>query len=434
MRRLIVIGCTVATGLFAAAIATGPAGLFQTATAAAGTDGPALLVGTVTSAGEPDDAATVKVSLFPVAPARGFKPGATVDLLELPPVAAAADGSYVILAPTARDLRGYVDQWGRVNMTVLVDDGTLVTSHTESTAVPADVPTTTARSRYAHRAPAAPATFDVDLGDGTVHETMGQPGSETRTATVARVADFDAAQSEFARKHPCTKTFGKKHYDKRERFMYVNNWVGAKAKITQGSGTTHTLGIGMKLAGKGWSASGDYTSSVSTSNQATRGNVVDRWIRNSVNTQDVHYRGLCEYPGQRTERRTYSIHTLIDGVSIRPTLPEMDSPAGCQRRGRDYGYTKDSTSNMTVSGGLDLSTVKVSALSGWDRETSFTIDVDKATKECWSNAEGPEHSRYVHYRAWKRTEPCGRDAAPASDPSRCRANRRDTGGAARSGR
>lgn len=383
----------------------------------------ALLAGQVTVDGAPAGAAKVTVSLFPVFPENGFKPGTPVDTLDLAPAATGADGAYTVPAPTAAALRGYVDGWGRINATVVVDDGTHVTSHTESTDVAADVTTGVARSRYAHRAPARAATYSVDLGTGAVEETMGLPGSATTAATVARTADFAAAQDDLARRHPCTKTFGKKHYEKPERFMYVNNWVGATASVTQGSGTSHQLGIGWKLDGKAWSAAADYSTTVSTANHAVRHNVVDRWVMNKMNTQDVIYRGLCEYPGQRTERRAYSVHTLISGVRKRPFLPEIDSPAGCQKRGRNYGYTKNSTSNMTVSGGLDMSTVKVSALSGWSSDTSFTIDVDKATKECWSNEDGPEHSRYVHYRAWKRTEPCGRVSSELVDPSRCRAAR-----------
>ena len=48
---------------------------------------------------------------------------------------------------------------------------------------------------------------------------------------------------------------------------------------------------------------------------------------------------------------------------------------------------------MTVSGDVTLGAVSVSAQSGWNSDTSFTVHVKRRTKECYSNAEGPEHSR-----------------------------------------
>jgi hypothetical protein len=386
----------------------------------AASSGSTLLVGRVTSVGDPAAGAVVSASVFPAFPGKGFKPGTVVHPLELPDVVTDDQGSYTVALPEGQDLGGYVDRWGRMDVTVVISDGTNISWYRETTRVPTGALAGTGpRSRFAKSAPEHAPSLAMDLGTGGVVETLGTDNvSKSPLAHVVAVDSERAvsARQSAAARHPCRTTLGAKHYGKPERFMYVNNWAGAKATVTQGSGTTHTLGIAMKLAGEGWSADGGYTKSISTSNHATQKNVVDRWVKNKVNYQDVKIEGLCEYPGQRTESRPYSMHTLISGLTNTPFLPELRNPAECQRRGKNYGYTKNETSNLTVSRGVDLGTVKVQAHSGWSRETSFTIDVDRPTKECWSNVDGPEHSRYVHYRAAKRTEPCGRHTAT----SRCR--------------
>ena len=405
-----------AAAAFLAAAATAIATVAMTGAQTAGAaapDGPALLQGQVTTDGDAVDA-TVRTSLFPVMPGRGAKPGSTVRTLDLAPVATGADGRYVVPAPTADELRGYVDQWGRVSMTIVVDDGTHITSRTESTGVPADAASGAgARSKFAAPAPTDVPTFNVDLGTGTVQESLGQAELVAGRATVESVSAVEGRTAESA-KHPCNRSYGDKHQGRSERFMYVNNWPGAKATVTQGAGTSHTLGIAWKLTGQNWSANDSNTKTISTSDQATRHNVVDRWVLNKVNYQDIHYKGLCEYPGERVEQRPYSVHTLIDRLEIRPFLPQLSDPAGCKKRGKDYEYTKNSTSNMTVSSGVDLLGINVQATSGWDSDTSWTIDVDKPTKECWSNPDGPMNSRYVHYSALRRHEPCGRDGRGAN--------------------
>ena len=110
------------------------------------------------------------------------------------------------------------------------------------------------------------------------------------------------------------------------------------------------------------------------------------------------------------------MHTLIADLRVRPTLPDLRDPFDCAPHKRGYEYTKDETTNRTIEYGVDLGSVKVSALSGWTDETAWTVKVTKKSRECWSNEEGPEQSRYVQYSQFRRHEPCGRTArctAPA---------------------
>ncbi|WP_372728656.1 hypothetical protein [Nocardioides sp.] len=352
---------------------------------------PPLLSGRVSHGLVAAPGVAVRVSVFPAIPEQGWRPGRRVPLLQLDPTLTRPDGTFVVPRPSSARLRGFVDRWGLVDLTVTIDDGEVVAQHRASTPLSGDP---------------GPATVTVDLADGRLHETLGAPGRHRLTLEDSTTPPRASTTA----RHPCDVTAGKKHLGRRERFMFVNNWVGAKATVLQLSGTSHTLGTATKLPGKSWSATDSHTRTIATSNQATQSNVVDRWVRNRVNYQDFHYRGLCEYPGEHTDRVPYSVHTLIADLRIRPTLPHLEDPAGCTPRKKNYRYTKDRTRNMTVERGVDLGTVKVSALSGWTNQTAWTVTVTKRSKECWSNEEGPEQSRYVQYFPIRRTEPCGRTA------------------------
>lgn len=366
-----------------------------------GSDPPALggtitLGGTVTRGDSALAGAEVRASLFPVSAEDGFVPGSTLELLRLSPVRTRADGSFSLALPDRAELGGYLDEWGRIDLTVTISDAQVVTQFRETTPYAPD------RSGRA-------AELTLDLSTGELTETLGDPTPQRHRLPLTSAA-LSAARRASAAVHPCRVTAGKMHLGRRERFMFVNNWVGAKATVRQLSGTSHTLGVGTKVSGQSWSANTSTTKTIATRNEASQTGVVDRWVRNRVNYQDFHYTGLCDYPGEHTDRVPSSVHTLISDLVRRPTLPHLTDPAGCSPRRKGYSYTKDETTNLTVTAGVDLGPVNVSAASGWTDETAWVVHVTKKSKECWSNAEGPEHSRYVQYFQFRRREPCGRHA------------------------
>lgn len=420
-----------------------------------------MLTGTVSGS---NDDAVVDVSLFPAMTPANSRPGMVVHTAQLTPAPVAEDGTFTVFADPAQ-LGGYVDQWGRMDVTATITDGSHIGRYRESTIAPAalthaieKVATGTERSRAttARRlrpyelnqhgrewtsAAGVPA-LNADLNTGLVTETLGNPSTAPTqvaapessalparfaTGTVSQVDQHrielgTAAQAavtmrsltarldgESEARHPCRKTFGKKHLGKRERFMPIVNWAGAPITAHQREGNSHTLGVAIKLSGKDWTGGTGTTRTVSTTMSDTLSDQVNKWMRNRVNYQDVKYEGLCDYPGARTERVPTGLHSMLIKPVVKPALPYMKKPAGCQVRGPGYDHTHTTTSNMTVSGGVDVGPVNVSAQSGWDSETSWTVSIDKKSKECYSNEAGVMHSRYVHYRPKKRrTEPCGR--------------------------
>lgn len=87
-------------------------------------------------------------------------------------------------------------------------------------------------------------------------------------------------------------------------------------------------------------------------------------------------------------------------------------PGGVSRTlggGGKHVITKSSGKNTTISKGVDVGPVSVSAQSGWNRATKVVYKVKKKTKYCWSSPEGPLQSAWIEFRKpTTQTEPCRR--------------------------
>jgi hypothetical protein len=371
---------------------------------------------------KPVEGAEVFASAFPVIPEKGFRKGTQLNLLDLPVSYTDTDGHFSVAVD--QRLHDYVDRWGRVSISLTVTNGDTAQVLTKSMVLANDTARSLgllARGPSTFRAPAPEVSFD--LASGSVADTLGEfptrqqlpvraLSASWRTAmTAAREAD--TAQ----RRHPCRVTAGDKHRGLYERFLYTDNWAGAKFTVTQGSGTSHELGIAYKVGGESWKVSAGETRTVSTSDKATLSDQVQKWQRNRVSYQDFHYEGFCEYPGEHTDRVPYGIYDLLVGPVKAPTAPTF-YPAACTQRRNNYSYTKNTASNYTVSGGVDLGAVNVSAKSGYNSATSWTVDVTKRTRSCMSNEEGPLSSRYILF--WKPPEPGPCEQRQGAGAGRCR--------------
>jgi hypothetical protein len=222
------------------------------------------------------------------------------------------------------------------------------------------------------------------------------------------------AVSSLARLDPagCATVNGPKHR-LQEKFMKVENWRGAPATVTQGRSSSHTLGIGVGTSFSGspvrWHLAG--TDTVSRSIEESQSGIVQKWAWNLVNYQDVQTT-CSDGRGNTTRYTTRSptgINTAFSRFTIAGSSPLLTEH--CQRRKRGYDLTKNTARNETVSGGVDLGPISVSAQSGWNEGTKYHVDVTRISWQCWNNKDGVNDSSVVQFRSRRyQAEPCGRGA------------------------
>lgn len=416
MQRRGVLG-SVSRALLSAVLAAGVLVVVNPADArSAAATGPTLLRGSLTVAGKPAAGAVVRVTLNPVTPSGGVKPGTPINVRDLPPVTTDSHGDFRVPLPDRAELTGFVDEWGLIDTSTTFSDASrLVGTRQSLTLTRSDSGRVGLVRRSTTTFVPQAARMDVDLSSGQVIKRVGEKRSfkvapvrvaaQDRRAWQARDAQSRGQSS----RHACRIRYGQKYNGVYERFGYVNNWVGAKATVTQGSGTTHELGVGVQPIGQTYKPFAGRTHEVKTRDSASQAGVVDQWMWNRVNYQNWIYRGLCPWPGEHFESVPDGIHSLLVPAPKKFAIPQV-SYAGCNRQDPGFTYTKDTASNMTVDRGVNVGILSVSAKSGWNSDTSWTIQLTKPSRQCYSNDRGVIHSRYVHFFKFRRTEPCGRPA------------------------
>ncbi len=222
------------------------------------------------------------------------------------------------------------------------------------------------------------------------------------------------AVSSLARLDPagCATVNGSKHR-LQEKFMKVENWRGAPATVTQGRSSSHTLGIGVGTSFSGspmkWHAAG--TETVSRSIDESQSGIVQKWAWNLVNYRDVQT--SCSdgrgHTTRYTQRSPLGINTAFSRFTIAGSSPLLTEH--CRRRQRGYDMTKNTARNETVSGGVDLGPISVSAQSGWNEGTKYHVDVTHISWQCWNHPDGVNASSVVQFRLRRfQSEPCDRIA------------------------
>ncbi|MBB3091997.1 hypothetical protein [Nocardioides albus] len=174
-----------------------------------------------------------------------------------------------------------------------------------------------------------------------------------------------------------------------ESFVIAQGVVNAKAKVTQGSGTSHSLGVAVNFGG-GWKGSG--STSKTTSSSASQGDVATtRRYYNRVKYR--YYTNSCGV-GYGYRWRPYSIQELVAGYVLvtRITYPN----SRCNTYDASYSYEKHQGRNTTYGTGVDLAQVNVSAQSGYNSDTKLSWpDFTGRAKLCWSSTAGREQSARV---------------------------------------
>lgn len=159
-----------------------------------------------------------------------------------------------------------------------------------------------------------------------------------------------------------------------ESFVNVYGWSGAKAELIQGSGTSHTMGIGFNYDGNGWGANGTSKVEITTTDQRTQPNVVDATARNRVNYRD--FKNPCNDV----------LTKPVEIAALMPTsdflyAPHKDFNTVCANY-TGGTYTKAQGTNATFSAGVDVGPISVSAQSGYNTDTKITWNFTAASKLC----------------------------------------------------
>ncbi len=172
-----------------------------------------------------------------------------------------------------------------------------------------------------------------------------------------------------------------------ESFVIAQGVVNAKVKVTQGSGTSHSLGVAASF-GNGWKGSGSTTKSTSSS-ASQSGIATARRYYNRVKYR--YYRNTCG-ASYGNYWRPYSVQELVAGYVLVSRL----SYSRCNTYDSGYSYTKNRGRNTTYGTGVDLAQVNVSAQSGYNSDTSLSFgDFTGRAKLCWSSSAGREQSARV---------------------------------------
>ncbi|MET8141278.1 DNRLRE domain-containing protein [Sphaerisporangium sp. NPDC005288] len=176
-----------------------------------------------------------------------------------------------------------------------------------------------------------------------------------------------------------------RHSGLQERFMEAHGWSGAKAKVTQQYGVDHQLGMGFKDTAGRWSAGGSRKVDLTAS--AERGGLTSVWVYNKVNYRD--YTHVCTSVTTvigPTERRPTGVHSLLTKFTKAKPVIFKDTRKCTTYTGGTY--TKTRGKNATVSGGVDLGVVNVSAQSGFNSSSSISWTVTKKTRLCGNTIDG----------------------------------------------
>ncbi|MGW4642206.1 DNRLRE domain-containing protein [Sphaerisporangium sp. NPDC004334] len=214
-----------------------------------------------------------------------------------------------------------------------------------------------------------------------------EPRSDVFTTAAAQYGMAAAAAG-------CITEARAKFTGRQERFMEAHGWSGAKAKINQSHGVDHQLGIGFKNTAGQWSGGGSLKVDLAAS--AERGGLISVWAYNKVNYRD--YTRVC-YHGTKitgpTERRPIGVHSLLSKFTKAKPVIFRDT-----RKCTSYSggtYTKTRGKNATVSGGVDLGVVNVTAQSGFNSSSSISWTVSKKSWLCGNTSYGwvDGHSRIV---------------------------------------
>lgn len=277
---------------------------------------------------------------------------------------------------------------GQVDLTIRITDGRDQAEWSQSFLRGDRDPLSSKGNRQARWVPtvdrtrAKPDVATFDLGTRTARTASYPQSVAERGQQQVRTLDttaVDMSHWSHAGRYTCRDFKGPARQNILEGFAYVYGWSGARASLDFDSGSSHSLGVGLTY-GSGWSQSG--TSGISTSSGATVTRVVDALAKNRVNYRD--YYNEC-YPS-RIQSRPESFYAILPTGDF--TYARHVNFSYCATYYSGATAWKQSGTNTTVSGGVALGPISLSAQSGWNSATKVKWDITAKTKVCGSTSAG----------------------------------------------
>jgi hypothetical protein len=196
-----------------------------------------------------------------------------------------------------------------------------------------------------------------------------------------------------------------------EHFVDVYTWSGAPAEVVESTSSSHSLGVAINL-GAGWGANGAIDKETHQSTSANDVVTAPTAISNTVNYRKLYQKCIIwEDPPYHTLYHFAYHHALwpigfsnlvVQSLNRRVTMPEFTG--GCMpvypRAGWDITRTKDSGSNVTYSGGVDLGIAHASSHATFGSDTEIVWHIRQKGVFCGSNKLGPDSAPQASVRAF----------------------------------
>lgn len=303
---------------------------------------------------------------------RALHTGATIPLVTLGTTSTTSTGAYSLNVDISQLGSRYRESNGSVNVEVRIatpTQGATVYLPLHRSKV----------SRDPTRVTLPPYSFDL------VHRRVTGPGLRVpehlavfRTAEPAADWIPEPSPSPGPDGPPCRGTAGRWLPDREEHFLNVWAWRGAKATVTESTGSTHTLGVGVRTGSGPWTFAGhseetwSHDMTVSTppiSNNRAVGNAVNYRI----------FRLRCGASWFQTSVRSMGIDALLPSRFIHRKIRPIRF-RHCVSYDAGQAIQIHDSANVTYGGGVDLGFVSLSAHASL---TDSTQEIFIPTRRTW---------------------------------------------------
>jgi len=244
---------------------------------------------------------------------------------------------------------------------------------------------------------ATPSVLDVNDPPSEWVDESDTPLSASRTSAAKRMLTSDGAMSVTPRAGRCEKATNTYYRNKREHFLNVYSWAGAKATVEQAisASSGHTLGLAYKPEGGNWSVSGTNTMSVTRGYGQRVPNVVDARIYNAVN----YRKWECYWIGGALMGTEVRPHNFYDVFNEPYTYAgHYNFNQGCVAKSPSTTVWKSTGKAVTQSSGVTLGFVSVSAQSGYDNGSKVAFAITSNSWLCGNSNQGWPNATQVDAR------------------------------------
>lgn len=211
---------------------------------------------------------------------------------------------------------------------------------------------------------------DLEAVGGTAMSAHSGPAFNAAQASLSDAPSGSSRATAAVPAEICQGSWGSTYQNSSERWANIYG-VLAPWNVTLSNGNSHTLGIAYKGGQSGTLTISASTSSSTTAAQATLYNT-------------VQYRPWYDscYPNEWW--KPYAVVTLMSSYS---QIAIVNYPY-CTAVAANVTYTKNTSSNLTFSGGVSIKGVGLTAKSGWDSAVRMSMAPTRNGYVCGNSSVG----------------------------------------------